>query len=129
MESQKRLMGIDYGAKRVGIASTDESGEFALPRIVLANDESLLDEVLKIIRSEGIQRVVFGDSRNYSGQENPIMVRAKEFAKQVEASGVKVDFHPEVLSSMEADQLQGQNEMRDASAAAIILKSYIDTNK
>lgn len=129
MESQKRLMGIDYGAKRVGIASTDESGEFALPRIVLPNDESLLDEVLKIIRSEGIQRVVFGDSRNYSGQENPIMVRAKEFAKQVEASGVRVDFHPEVLSSMEADQLQGQNEMRDASAAAIILKSYIDTNK
>ena len=41
------LMAIDYGSKRVGIASTDETGHFALPRAVLENDRTLLDKVLK----------------------------------------------------------------------------------
>lgn len=124
-----RLIGIDYGDKRVGIASTDESGEFALPRAVLPNDEHLVGEVLKMIKAEGVEAVVIGDSKNYAGKENPIMEKTRSFASELEVEGVKVFFHPEVLSSMEADRLQGQNAMRDASAAAIILKSYIDSNK
>ena len=91
-----KLMAIDYGEKRVGVASTDESGVFALPRAVWANDENLLDKVVK-------------------------------FKSELEARGVTVLFHPEILTTLEARQLQGQTQMTDASAAALILKSYIDT--
>jgi hypothetical protein len=41
-----KIMALDYGSKRVGIASTDDSGEFALPRKVLPNDEALLERVM-----------------------------------------------------------------------------------
>lgn len=124
-----KLMAIDYGAKRVGIASTDESGEFAIPRAVVPNDEKLLPLILDSVKKFDVERIIIGESKNYAGQPNEIMKDANMFAESLRKSNIDVVFHPEVLSSMEADQLQGQTPMRDASAAAIILKSYIDTNK
>jgi len=120
-------MGIDYGAKRVGIASTDDSGQFAIPRAVVPNDEKLLPLILDAVKKYGVHRIVIGESKNYAGQPNEIMKEANMFADSLREKGIEVVFHPEVLTSMEADQLQGQTPMRDASAAAIILKSYIDT--
>ncbi len=43
-----RLMAVDYGTKRVGIASTDDTGEFALPRAVWPNDKDLLNKIRSI---------------------------------------------------------------------------------
>jgi putative holliday junction resolvase len=124
-----KLMAIDFGAKRVGVASTDDAGEFAIPRAVLPNDEKLLSTILGAIEKYHVEKVVMGESKNYSGKPNEIMKEATTFADTLKASGIEVVFHPEVLTSMEAQQLQGRNDMTDASAAAIILKSYIDTNK
>ncbi|CAN5145286.1 hypothetical protein BH11PAT3_BH11PAT3_0880 [soil metagenome] len=121
-----KLLGIDYGAKRVGIASTDESGQFALPRMVLPNDEDLLKIVLQFINENNIEKVVIGESKNLDGTPNPILKDAVEFSKKLVNSGKEVDFHPEMYTSMEADRLQGYTHMRDASAASLILKSYID---
>ena len=122
-----KLLCIDYGGKRVGLASTDEAGEFALPRAVLPNDGELFKTVRKFIEENNIERVVIGESKNLDGSRNPILDDAEKFGKALVEKGVEVVFHPEMYSSMEADRLQGQNSMRDASAAAIILKSYIDT--
>ena len=122
-----RLMGIDYGSKRVGIASTDETGEFALPRMVLENNQDLLNKVLEFINKENIEKVVMGESKNFQGAPNPIQIEIEKFKKQLETSGVNVVLHPEILTTMEARQLQGQTEMTDASAAALILKSFIES--
>ena len=122
-------MAIDYGAKRVGIASTDETGEFAIPRKVLQNNIGLIEEVFKIIKKEGISRVVMGESRNLDGRLNQIMNEAQKFKEALEKRGVEVVFHPEFYSTMEARQIQGNNPMTDASAAAIVLKSYLDSKK
>jgi len=122
-----KLLCIDYGGKRVGLASTDEAGEFALPRMVLPNDDQLLNTVVNFIQENSIERVVIGESKNLDGTRNPILDDAEKFGKLLEEEEVEVVFHPEIYSSIEADRLQGQNSMRDASAAAIILKSYIDT--
>jgi putative Holliday junction resolvase len=122
-----KLMGIDYGAKRVGIASTDESGEFAIPRAVVPNDEKLLLMIVDSVKKYGVEKIVIGESKNYTGQPNEIMKETNIFADALREKGIDVVLHPEVLTSMEADQLQGQTPMRDASAAAIILKNYIDT--
>src|SRR3989344_1649261 len=122
-----KLMAIDYGEKRVGVASTDESGVFALPRAVWANDETLLDKVLKFKSEEGIEKIIMGESKNFEGTHNPIQEKIEKFKSELEARGVTVLFHPEILTTLEARQLQGQTQMTDASAAALILKSYIDT--
>ena len=120
-------MAIDYGEKRVGIASTDESGEFALPRVVLANDASLLENVLTLKEADKAELVVMGESRNLDGLPNPISSEIQKFKTRLEEKGVEVKLHPEVLTTREARQIQGNTNMTDASAAALILKSYLDS--
>lgn len=121
-------MGIDYGEKRVGIASTDESGQYALPREVLPNNKDLVDRVAKFAEENEIGRIVIGESKNYSGDANPIMQKALEFKAELEGRGWETVLHPELLSTVEARQLQGNTDMTDASAAAIVLQSYITKN-
>lgn len=122
-----KVMALDYGEKRVGLASTDEGGTFALPRAVLQNDGTLLEEVLKFKMKEGIQRVVIGESKNLDGTPNPIAASAEAFKRELEARGVEVVLHPEVFTTQEAIRLQGEHSLTDASAAAIILKNYLDS--
>lgn len=122
-----KLMAIDYGEKRVGIASTDDSGEFAIPRKVLNNDSTLFAEVVKFKEENGIEKIILGESKNFSGEHNLIQDRIFEFKKELEEYGIEVVMHPELLTTVEARQIQGQTEMTDASAASLILKSYIDT--
>ncbi len=127
--SMMKLMAIDYGEKRVGIASTDEGGTFALPRAVWENDRELIGKVAEFKKEEGIELVIVGESKNYKGEPNRIMAEAEKFRAELESRGIKTVLHPEILTTMEARQLQGNTEMTDASAAALILKSYIDTLK
>lgn len=124
-----KLMAIDYGEKRIGIASTDASGEFALPRAVWPNDLELINKILHLKEDEGIERVVMGESKNFQGAANPMMDGAYKLKSDLESRGVEVVLHTEVLTTMEARQIQGQTELTDASAAALILKSYIDTRE
>lgn len=122
-----KILAIDYGAKRVGLASTDESGEFALPRSVLPNDSKLLDTILKFINEKKINKVVIGESKNLDGKPNAILSDIDLFVELLKINKIDVVLHPEVYTSMEADRIQGKTDMRDASAAALILKSYLDT--
>jgi putative Holliday junction resolvase len=124
-----RLIGIDYGEKRVGIASTDESGEFAIPRSVLSNDENLYIEIEKLAKAENVKYIVLGESKKLDGSNNRITGDIQNFKKELEDRGFEVAMHPEMFTSMEAERIQGKGEMLDASAAAIILKSYIDKQK
>lgn len=124
-----RLIGIDYGEKRVGVASTDEMGDFSLPRVVLENTPDLINEIERLADDWRTERIVIGESKNFKGEPNKIQTEIEKFARALEERGRKVEFHPELFTSMEAEQLQGHNEMHDASAAALILKSYIDSRK
>ncbi len=122
-----RSMGIDYGSKRVGIALSDESGKFALPKVVLQNNQKLLDEINTLICEHDVEIVVLGESKNFKGEENEIMVAVHAFKEKIEnVLGKTVVFEPEFLTSHAAQRFQGKNEMHDASAAALILQSYLD---
>ena len=125
--NSKRIMAIDYGEKRVGIASTDETGQFALPRRVLANDARLLESVLEFRNHNKIDLVILGESKNFEGRPNPIQEKIAKFKNDLEELGMETVFHPEVMTTLEARRLQGNGEMTDASAAALILKSFLDT--
>lgn len=120
-------MSLDFGGKRVGVASTDESGQFALPRMTLHNDVSLLEKVLEFKNSVEAEKIVIGESKNLDGAPNPIFSEALAFAKKLEEKGVEVVWQPEIFTTVEARRIQGNTEHTDASAAALILKSYIDS--
>jgi len=124
-----RYLGIDYGAKRVGVAVSDESGNFAFPLVVLENSENMFSELVKICSENKIDEIVIGESKDYSGKENEIMKEIIPFVQMLKKDlGLPIHMQPEFLTSVEAERLQGKNDMHDASAAALILKSYLDTN-
>lgn len=125
---QKRILGVDYGSKRIGIAISDETRRFALPVSVLENSPVLFDEIAKLAVDYGFKEIVLGESRNYKGEANDIMIDALDFKDKLEEKGYIVYLEPEFMTSMHAERLQGENKMTDASAAALILQTYLDKN-
>jgi len=138
-----KYLGIDFGSKRVGTAVSDENGEMAFPYSVLQNtgNGKLLEEIQKIIEKEKIEAVVIGESKNFAGEPNEIMKGIEKFKKELETkTGFEVFLEPEFLTSAQAEHIQRRrpgsasrpwrrepkNEMHDASAAAIILQSFLD---
>jgi putative Holliday junction resolvase len=122
-----RLLGIDYGAKKVGIALSDDKGLMAFPKAVLPNDNFLMTEVKALIKGHDVSLVVLGESKDYKMKENLIMSKVHAFKRELETdTGVEVIYEPELLSSHQAAHFQGKTDMIDASAASIILQSYID---
>src|SRR3990167_10271373 len=130
-----RYLGIDYGTKRVGVAISDEAGEFALPFLVLPNDKRLIAAMAAICREKNIGTVVIGESKNFAGEDNPLQEKINQFKKELEQIiGLPVELEPEFFTSAEAARLQLRypdgrrraNKMLDASAAALILKSFLD---
>ena len=124
-----RLLGIDYGTKNVGIALGDSEHKMAFPKTVLKSDKMLIISLSKLCKRENIEKIVLGESRDYQGKENKVMPRVRELKVLLEEeTGLPVVFEPEFMTSAEAEHLQGKNKMIDASAAALILKSYLDKN-
>lgn len=122
-----KYLGIDFGKKRVGIAMSDENGRFAIPESVIPNSKNLQSEICRICAEQKIGEIIIGESKDYKGNDNKIMKDILEFKKNLEwATGVKVSFEPEYMTSIQAERLQGKNEMHDASSAALILQSYLD---
>lgn len=126
-----RHLGIDYGSKNVGLSLSDEEGIMAFPFKTLSNDASLFSrEIKSITEKESVGVIIIGESLDYSGKENPIMKKIRSFAEKLKAeTGLPVYFEPEFMTSREAGHIQGENEKSDASAAALILKSYLDKKK
>ena len=126
-DDKKRILGVDFGTKKIGIAISDENSNFALPKLVLSNDKSLMQNIEEIIKRENISEIVIGESTDYRGEENPVMKDSKEFADKVkEKFSLAVNFEPEFLTTHQAKSIQGESKMTDASAAAIILQSFLD---
>ncbi len=124
-----RILGIDYGSKRVGVAVSDEKREFALPVSVILNTPTLLKEIEKIAIDHETKEIVMGESRDYKGEPNEIMLDSIDLKAKLEKDGFTVYFELEFMSSVQAERWQGKNSLIDASAAAIILQSYLDREK
>ena len=122
-----RLLGIDFGSKRVGVAVSDDSGTIAQPLVVLKNSRKLLTEIETIIKEQKVEAIVVGESKNFKGVDNAVMPEIREFKKSLEsACSVPVVFELEFLTSHQAQYFQGKHDLLDASAAALILQSYLD---
>jgi putative Holliday junction resolvase len=125
MESKKYL-GIDWGEKRIGLATADEETCIALPFKTVAT----LSELMAVINEEEIDEIVLGSPKKMSGEaaNNPLWL---SFVEQLKASGKPINFLDERLSSLAADALGGEPKEkaeRDEIAATIILQDYLDSN-
>lgn len=125
-----KLLGIDYGKKRVGVAVADTETHMAFPKAVLPNDKFLLGEIKNMAVSQGVEKIIIGESKDFSGAKNPIMKDIELFKKMLEIDlKIEVIYEPEFLSSAQALHGQEETKFLDASAAAVILQSYLDKIK
>lgn len=123
---QSRLLGIDYGSRRVGVAVSDPGKKFALPVSVIENTPELVKKITKLAKDNEVREIVLGESLDYEGKPNSIYLDASEFKADIEREGFMVHFEPEFMTSIQAERLQGKNDKSDASAAALILQSFLD---
>ena len=123
-------MGIDYGTKRVGVALSDESGKMAFPHIVLDNDEKLISKLEALIEERDVKEIVVGHSIGLDGKANAVQSEIEELIGDLTLRvGVPIHLQSEQYTTQEALRDQGRNKQTDASAAAIILNSFITKKK
>jgi len=121
-------LGIDFGAKRVGVAVSDGAGSIAFPRETFPNDDHLIPLLVKLIAEEKIGVIIVGDTRSHGGGDNPITAEAEAFVERLEKeTKLPVERAFEAWSSIEASRYAPKGkEHDDSAAAAIILQRYLD---
>ncbi|MFH1616087.1 MAG: Holliday junction resolvase RuvX [Planctomycetota bacterium] len=133
-----RILSIDLGQKRTGLAVCDPGETFVSPLAVLENKPDIMGKIFAVIRAENIQAVVVGLAINMDGTEGPQAAKARRFAEQLkEQIDLPVYLHDERLSSydaerklLDADLTRKKMKKRlDALAAAAILQDFLDSGK
>lgn len=124
-----RVIGVDYGKKRVGIAVSDEGGGFAFPKAVIPASHQIAGDIADMATQQKAEVIVIGESKDYGGRANPLLQDIHVLERVLKSKGFTVVLEPEYGSSEEAARFQGKGENHDASAAAIILQRYLDKVK
>ena len=125
-----KRMGIDYGAKKIGLAITDDSGVMAFPYKVVPNNADFLRYIESLVKERGIKEIVIGHSIDNKGESNSIHKAVESLITDLTLSlGIPIHLEPEQYSTQQAVKIHGKNAHTDASAASIILDSFITKNK
>jgi len=135
-----RVLGVDLGSRRIGLAISDPSATVATPRGVLARSgDPAADHrtICSEAREAGADRIVVGLPLSLSGEAGPA---ARAVLEEVEAlraeadEGMRVETHDERLTTVTAEQRLREAGVRsrrrravvDETAAAVMLQSYLD---
>ena len=127
-----KILGIDMGTKRIGLSLSNEEQTFAFPLKTLEivqvskNLEGIANQIGVIAHENAAKDIVIGESKAFSGVDNPIMKHVHALKPLLEAQSFDVHLIPEFMTSAEAGRFQGNIDLLDASAAAIILQTYLD---
>jgi putative Holliday junction resolvase len=132
----KRIMGVDYGDARTGIAVSDLLCSIVGSTTVIHSRrmEKTLEEIVKLVQSQDVGEIVVGLPRNMNGTEGPRADLCREFAgKLEEATGLKVTLWDERRTTVEAHNIlsahnyhgKKRKDTVDAVAASLILEGYL----
>ncbi len=128
-----RILAVDYGESRVGLAISDVTCTISQPLAVIPR-KLALREIGRIVEEMDVSLIVVGLPLNMDGTEGPMAIKARAFASELEGLGVRVVMWDERLTSFEAEGVMRGHGVRakkrkkklDAVAAALILKSYLE---
>jgi putative Holliday junction resolvase len=125
-----RVMGIDVGTKRVGIALSDEGRNMAFPEVVFKQDGDLVANIVDLIEKKGVSEIVLGHSLDKDGKPNKVHELAESLMLDLTLEvGLPVHLEPELFTTQAALRIQGRNEMTDAAAATLILDAFLTKTK
>jgi len=131
-----RIMGIDYGDARTGIAISDLLCSIVGTTMVIhsRNSEKTLADIQRIVKENDVGEIVMGLPKNMDGTEGPRAQLCREFAELVEKStGIKVTMWDERRTTVEAHNILSAHNYHgkkrkntvDAVAASLILEGYL----
>jgi len=132
-----RILAIDHGTKRMGIAISDELGIIAQPLEFIQAEPfaEFLDRLREIIREKQVELMVVGMPRNMDGGYGPAALKVQEFVAVLKSSiTIPIKTLDERLTSAEANRAlvlgnvrrDQRKEKVDKMAAAILLQGYLD---
>jgi putative holliday junction resolvase len=132
-----RILGLDIGSKRIGIALSDELGFTAqgIETLTCRTPEKDVDRILELSAEYGVQEIVVGMPYNMSGTEGPQVQRVRAFVEQIHRKrDIPVREWDERLSTAAAERILLEADMSrakrrkviDKLAAVIILQGYLD---
>ena len=131
-----RVLGIDYGDTRIGIALSDPMQIITKPFVTLKNDREFSDKLKRIIKEKEVETVVVGYPVGMKGQITKQTEKVEVFVNQLKLTlNLEIVTVDERLSSVSAENIlkqqgvkTGHNKsMIDDTSAAIILQEYIDS--
>lgn len=124
-----RILGIDYGEKRIGLAVSDELGMLAR-ELKIVSPASFFAEIDELLKSLEVGTIILGWPLNMSGEKTKKTLEVESFKKRLEAIvSIPVILIDERLSSQMAGNLPGGHKDVDSLAAQIILQNYLNLQK
>ena len=134
-----RIMALDYGDQRIGIAMTDLLQMIASPYDIYyrKHTEEDFDYFVNLIKSQQVETIVVGLPLNPEGEEQEIAGKVREFGEKLKnLSNCKLIYWDERMSSVIADEILRKTEkdwkkrkaQLDKYAAMVILQDYLDYN-
>ncbi|MCD4813691.1 Holliday junction resolvase RuvX [bacterium] len=137
--AKARILGLDYGVRRIGVAISDPLGITSQPLATLRNrKDKVMEEIAAIIQEKQVATVVVGLPKHMSGQEGTAAETVRSFGNRLqERCTVPVEFVDERLSTVAAQRVLTQSGMSgpkqrqvvDKLAAAIILQTWMDSKR
>jgi len=134
-----RVVGIDLGSRRIGVAVSDPTGLIASPYEVVERSPRSYDEIRRIVEEVEAERVVVGLPLSLSGGEGPAAVAAREEAAALSEvlAPVPVETYDERLTTVSANRSMMDLKMKadarkrvvDKVAAAVMLQSWLESKR
>lgn len=135
---ETRIMAIDFGKKRMGIALSDPLKKFAYPYKTILNDSKFFLECAKIIKEKGILKIILGIPNEETSSKTSIVESVKKFKLEIEKKfTLDVIFWDETYTSSIAQQRilvsvtkkskRKDKGLLDMNSASIILQEYLDS--
>lgn len=135
-----KIMSIDYGDVRTGIAISDIRGILASPLCVIKESyqPKLVDKIIELINENKIEKIVIGLPRNMDGSYGYRCDDCKSLGQAIsERINIDIEFEDERLTTVMAHNILSDNNVRgakrkqtvDAVSAVMILQSYLDKNR
>ncbi|MBU0528974.1 Holliday junction resolvase RuvX [bacterium] len=131
-----RLLGVDHGDRRIGLALSDPIPIIAFPlkTVIVNNSQEAIDAILEIVKEYDVVLVVVGLPIGLKGHETAQTKHVQKFADELIKTGIKVALQDERLTSVSAKRSLIEQQRKthknkgliDQKAAAILLQQYID---
>jgi len=133
---EKRIVGIDYGRKRIGLARSDPLRMTAQPleTVTAESPKGLFQKLLAVLATMEIELLIIGLPKSLSGGGGAMAEEVTKFAENLQKEGYKVELVDERLSSKEVEKMMrmaGKSERDsrgkiDTVVAQLLLQTYLD---